>query len=80
MTKYIDQQHFGLIIDEIIKYIMEKKVMKYIIDIDALKDCLDLIPVTSTMDGRTLIDLEIVKKMIDKFPKDEVKEKEVVYR
>lgn len=55
--------------------------MKYIIDIDALKDCLDLLPTSYSDIG--YVDLNDVKKLIDRFPKEEVKEKEkekVLYR
>ena len=52
--------------------------MKYIIDIDALKDCLDLLPTSYSDIG--YVDLDDVKKLIDRFPKEEVKEKEKVYR
>lgn len=41
--------------------------MKYIIDIDALKDCLDLLPVYY---DPNVVDLRDVKKLIDKFPKE----------
>lgn len=46
--------------------------MKYIIDLDALKNCLDLLP-TSYSDP-DYVDLCDVKKMIDQFPKDKVNE------
>lgn len=55
--------------------------MKYIIDIDALKECLDLLP--SLYSSPDYVDLGDVKKMIDRFPKEEVKGKEketVLYR
>ena len=44
--------------------------MKYIIDIDALKDCLDLLP--TSYSSIYYVDLHDVKKLIDKFPKEEV--------
>lgn len=44
--------------------------MKYIIDIDALKGCLDLLPTSCTDIG--CVDLNDVKKLIDKFPKEEL--------
>lgn len=47
--------------------------MKYIIDIDALKDCLDLLPTSYSDIG--YVDLIDVKKLIDRFPKEEVTEK-----
>ena len=46
--------------------------MKYIIDLDALKDCLELLATPRKKDN--LVDIEAVKKMIDKFPKEEFKE------
>ena len=45
--------------------------MKYIIDLDALKDCLELLAVPHKKD---LVSVEAVNKMIDKFPKEECKE------
>ena len=42
--------------------------MKYIIDINALKDCLDLLPTSCSDIG--CVELSDVKKMIDKFPKE----------
>ena len=42
--------------------------MKYIIDLDALKDCLDLLPTSYSDIG--FVDLNDVKKMIDRFPKE----------
>lgn len=47
--------------------------MKYIIDIDALKDCLDLLPTSYSDVG--YVELSDVKKMIDKFPKEKVVDK-----
>lgn len=46
--------------------------MKYIIDIDALKDCLDLLP-KSWSDSKVYgyVRLSDVKSMIDRFPKEE---------
>ena len=52
--------------------------MKYIIDVDALKECLDLLP--RSYSDVDCVDLNDVKKMIDRFPKDEVKDKEIVFR
>lgn len=46
--------------------------MKYIVDIDALKDCLDLLPISYSDVG--CVELSMVKRMIDKFPKDELVE------
>ena len=44
--------------------------MKYIIDVDLLKDCLDLIYKPVTYSGNPCVYLNDVKEMIDKFPKD----------
>lgn len=44
--------------------------MKYIIDIDALKKCLDLLPTSYSDIG--YVELRDVKEMIDRFPKDKV--------
>lgn len=44
--------------------------MKYIIDIDALKACLDILPTSCTDIG--CVELNDVKKMIDAFPKDKL--------
>ena len=44
--------------------------MKYIIDLDSLKSCLDLLPSSYSDPG--CVDLCDVKKMIDQFPKDKV--------
>lgn len=52
--------------------------MKYTIDIDALKDCLDLLP--RSYSDVCCVDLGDVKKMIDAFPKEEVKEKTTALR
>ena len=42
---------------------------KYIIDVDALKECIDLLP--KSYDGTiTIIRMDDVIKLIDKFPKD----------
>lgn len=46
--------------------------MKYIIDLDALKECLELLAVPRKKDN--FVDVEAVKKMIDKFPKEELNE------
>lgn len=42
--------------------------MKYIIDIDALKECLDLLPTSFSDIG--CVELKDVYKMIDRFPKE----------
>ena len=44
--------------------------MKYIIDIDALKSCLDLLPTSYSDIG--FVELNDVKKMIDRFPKEKL--------
>ena len=44
--------------------------MKYIIDIDALKGCLDLLE--RSYSDFDYVSLSDVKKMIDRFPKDEI--------
>lgn len=46
--------------------------MKYIIDIDALKDCFDLLPKPFKYNnGDVFVNLNDIKEMIDKFPKEE---------
>lgn len=50
--------------------------MKYIIDIDALKACLDLLPTLYSDVG--CVELNDVKRMIDRFPKDKVDNNEVI--
>lgn len=45
--------------------------MKYIIDLDALKDCIDLLPKPVKNGNLEYVCLQAVKEMIDKFPKDE---------
>lgn len=45
--------------------------MKYIIDLDALKDCLKLLPNPTILNGDVCVRLDDVNVMIDKFPKDE---------
>lgn len=46
--------------------------MKYIIDIDALKDCLDLLP--TSYNSIYDVSLHDVHAMIDRFPKKKVEE------
>jgi hypothetical protein len=58
--------------------VLRGNIMKYTIDIDALKDCLDLLP--RSYSDVCCVDLGDVKKMIDAFPKEEVKEKTTVLR
>ena len=45
--------------------------MKYIIDIDALNDCLELMS-QCKINGKPYISLETVKEIFDKFPKEEM--------
>ena len=47
--------------------------MKYIVDLDGLKACLDLVFKPAVMEGYALVRLEDVKSLVDKFPKDEYK-------
>ena len=47
--------------------------MKYIVDIEALKGCLELTPQCS-VNGEPYLSLEIVCEMIDRFPKEEYRE------
>lgn len=54
--------------------------MKYIIDIDALKDCLGLLKTPSSINGISCVYLKDVKEMIDKFPKDEYETEEIKYK
>lgn len=46
--------------------------MKYIIDLDALKECLNLLPKPIRNGNLEYVCLQAVKEMIDKFPKDVV--------
>ena len=46
--------------------------MKYIVDIEALKSCLELTP-RCKVNGEPYISLGIVHEMIDRFPKEEYK-------
>lgn len=45
--------------------------MNYIIDIDALKSCLELTP-QCKVNGEPYVSLEIITEMIDRFPKEEL--------
>ena len=45
--------------------------MKYIIDLDALKDCLDLLRNPVVYAAGPCVYLSEVKEMIDRFPKEE---------
>lgn len=46
--------------------------MKYIVDLDSFKACLDLIYKPAVIDGYALVRLEDVKDFIDTFPKETV--------
>lgn len=45
--------------------------MNYVLDIEALKNCLELTP-QCKVNGEPYVSLEIVKAMIDRFPKEEL--------
>ena len=45
--------------------------MKYVIDLDSLKDCLEFLRV-GVMNGQTVAPIADVKRLIDKFPKDKL--------
>ena len=45
--------------------------MRYIIDIDALNDCLDLTP-HYLINDKPYVSLAVVKEMINRFPKEEM--------
>ena len=48
--------------------------MKYIVDLDDFKKCLDLIEKPAQINGEALVKLESVKMLIDAFPKKKIKE------
>ena len=48
--------------------------MKYIIDLDALKECLNLMQRPFCHGGKDCVYLNDVKGLINSFPKDEFKE------
>ena len=48
--------------------------MKYIIDLDALNECLDLIFKPYCINGKDCVYLDTVKEMIDRFPKEKIKD------
>lgn len=54
--------------------------MKYIVDLDALKECVALLPKPVTYDGKSCVYLEDVFSMVDAFPKEEVKKNETLLR
>lgn len=43
--------------------------MKYVVDIDALKDCLDCLDYRY-INGNYYIDVSVLKEFIDRFPKE----------
>lgn len=43
--------------------------MKYVIDADALKSCLELLEVPARVCGCDLVRIDDVKELIDRFPK-----------
>ena len=45
--------------------------MKYIVDLDSLKDCIGLLKTPTSVNGIDCVYLKDVKEMIDKFPKEE---------
>lgn len=45
--------------------------MKYIVDLDSLKDCLGLLKTPTSVNGIDCVYLKDVNEMIDKFPKEE---------
>ena len=53
--------------------------MKYVIDIDALKDCLNFTAFTK-VNGKPTAFLDDVKMLIDKFPKDSLDVPKIVTR
>ena len=48
--------------------------MKYIVDLDALKECLNLIQRPFCYDGKDCVYLNDVKGLINSFPKEKIKE------
>lgn len=46
--------------------------MEYIVNIDALKSCLELMP-KCMVNGEPYVSLEYVQEMIDRFPKDDLR-------
>lgn len=47
--------------------------MRYIVDIDALVSCFDLLSTPFVADGRACVYLDDVKEMINRFPKEKEK-------
>lgn len=60
--------------------ITEGDFMKYVIDVDALKNCLALLPKMVNIEGSEAIYIKDAFDMIDAFPKEEVKKNEVLLR
>ena len=58
---------------------MFETMTKYIVDIEALKNCLELTP-QCKVNGDPYVSLAIIKEMIDRFPKDEVKDPRIACR
>lgn len=54
--------------------------MKYIVDLDAMKNCIALLPKPFTLDGEECVYLKAVFDMVDAFPKEEVKKNETLLR
>lgn len=54
--------------------------MKHIVDLEALKNCLALLPNPCMLDGKSCVYLDSVFDMIDAFPKEEVKKNETLLR
>lgn len=51
--------------------------MKYIVDLDNFKKCLDLIEKPAQINGEVLVKLESVKMLVDAFPKDKLNEEPI---
>ena len=50
--------------------------MKYVVDVDALVDCIELVRGGMKVNGDIYVPLDIVKEFIVRFPRDFVKEEE----
>lgn len=46
--------------------------MRYLVDLEALNGCLELLASPTTIDGERTVYLKDVKEMIDKFPKEDL--------
>lgn len=53
--------------------------MKYVVDLDALKDCLDFLDKPVKNGNLEYVCLQKVQAMIDKFPKEEYRESMPVF-